>query len=264
MLSDKSTVCPFNLLDIAHQKRGAKAAIVNAGKRLPMLSIMDCVKEKLIIPVFIGDEKEIKKTAEELKFDISEYEIINEPVENNTAKIAAKLAGDGKVKIIVKGHIHTDILMKEVLLRKYNLIGKKRLSHISWIPFKSIKPMYRKLEQTMYETNQNHFGFDNMQITEQAQYTEYLNGGFYEWHTDNGINFMNGTSPVRKISMSLLLNHESEFDGGDLELCEEGKVAPLKQGHAIFFASFLNHRVKPVTRGTRKSLVMWFGGTPFK
>ena len=141
---------------------------------------------------------------------------------------------------------------------------EKRLSHISWIPFKSIKPMYRKLEQTMYETNQNHFGFDNMQITEQAQYTEYLNGGFYEWHTDNGINFMNGTSPVRKISMSLLLNHESEFDGGDLELCEEGKVAPLKQGHAIFFASFLNHRVKPVTRGTRKSLVMWFGGTPFK
>ena len=124
--------------------------------------------------------------------------------------------------------------------------------------------MYRKLEQAMYETNQNHFGFDNMQITEQAQYTEYLNGGFYEWHTDNGINFMNGTSPVRKISMSLLLNHESEFDGGDLELCEEGKVAPLKQGHAIFFASFLNHRVKPVTRGTRKSLVMWFGGTPFK
>ena len=130
MLSDKSTVCPINLLDIAHQKRGAKAAIVNAGKRLPMLSLMDTVKEKLIIPVLIGDEIEIKKNAEELKFDISDFEIINEPIENNTAKIAAKLAGDGQVKIIVKGHIHTDILMKEVLLRKYNLIGKKRLSHV--------------------------------------------------------------------------------------------------------------------------------------
>ena len=141
---------------------------------------------------------------------------------------------------------------------------EKRLSHISWIPFKSIRPMYRKLEQAMYETNQNHFGFDNMQITEQAQYTEYLNGGFYEWHTDNGINFINGTSPVRKISMSLLLNHESEFEGGELELCAEGNVAPLTQGHAIFFASFLNHRVKPVTKGVRKSLVVWFGGTPFK
>ncbi len=130
MLSDKSTVCPLNLLDIAHQKRGIKAAIVNAGKELPMLSVMDAVKEKLIVPVLIGDEGEIKKIAEELKFDISDYEIVDEPIENNTAKVAAKLAGDGDVKIIVKGHIHTDVLMKEVLLRKYNLIGKTRLSHI--------------------------------------------------------------------------------------------------------------------------------------
>ena len=130
MLSDKSTVCPLNLLDIAHQKRGIKAAIVNAGKELPMLSVMDAVKEKLIVPVLIGDEGEIKKIAEELKFDISDYKIVHEPIENNTAKVAAKLAGDGDVKIIVKGHIHTDVLMKEVLLRKYNLIGKTRLSHI--------------------------------------------------------------------------------------------------------------------------------------
>ena len=130
MLSDKSTVCPNNLLDIAHQKRGIKAAIVNAGKQLPMLSVMDAVKEKLIVPILIGDKEEIKKIAEELKFDISDYEIIHEPIENNTAKVAAKLAGDGDVKIIVKGHIHTDVLMKEVLLRKYNLIGKTRLSHI--------------------------------------------------------------------------------------------------------------------------------------
>ena len=130
MLSDKSTVCPLNLLDIAHQKRGIKAAIVNAGKELPLLSVMDAVKEKLIVPVLIGDEGEIKKIAEELKFDISDYEIVHEPIENNTAKVAAKLAGDGDVKIIVKGHIHTDVLMKEVLLRKYNLIGKTRLSHI--------------------------------------------------------------------------------------------------------------------------------------
>ena len=58
------------------------------------------------------------------------YEIINEPVENNTALIGAKLASEGKVKIIVKGHIHTDILMKAVLKRDLNLIGKKRLSHV--------------------------------------------------------------------------------------------------------------------------------------
>ena len=130
MLSDKNTVCPINLLDIARQNRGVKAAIVNAGKKLPMLSAMDAIEENLIIPVFIGNEEEINKCAEELQFDISEYEIINETDEHNTAKIAAKLAANHKVKIIVKGHIHTDVLMKEVLKREYNLLGKTRLSHI--------------------------------------------------------------------------------------------------------------------------------------
>ena len=130
MLSSKEIVCPNNLLNIAHNKKGVKVAIVNAGKPLPMISVQDAVNENLIEPIFIGDKKEILKCAEDLKWDISQYEIINEPVENNTAKIATKLAKEKKVKIIVKGHIHTDILMKEVLKREYNLLGKTRLSHI--------------------------------------------------------------------------------------------------------------------------------------
>ena len=130
MLSNKEIVCPNNLLDVAHKKKGVRAAIVNAGKPLPMLSVQDAVNENLIEPIFIGDEKDILKCAENLKWDISEYEIINEPVENNTAPIAAKLASEKKVRIIVKGHIHTDILMKEVLKREYDLLGKTRLSHI--------------------------------------------------------------------------------------------------------------------------------------
>ena len=130
MLSNQEIVCPNNLLDFAHKKKGVKVAIVNAGKPLPMLSAQDAVNEDLIEPIFIGDKKEILKCAEDLKWDISNYEIIDEPIENNTAKIAAKLASEDKVKIIVKGHIHTDILMKEVLKREYNLLGKTRLSHI--------------------------------------------------------------------------------------------------------------------------------------
>ena len=130
MLSNKEIVCPNNLLNQAHKKRGVKAGIVNAGKPLPMLSVQDAVEEDLIEPIFIGDEKEINKCAEDLKWDISKYEIINEPIENNTAQIAVKLASEKKIKIIVKGHIHTDILMKEVLKREYNLLGKTRLSHI--------------------------------------------------------------------------------------------------------------------------------------
>ena len=130
MLSNREIVCPNNLLDEAHKKKGVKVAVVNAGKPLPMLSVQDAVNENLIEPIFIGDKKEILKCAEDLKWDISQYEIIDEPVENNTAKIAAKLASEDKVKIIVKGHIHTDVLMKEVLKREYNLLGKTRLSHI--------------------------------------------------------------------------------------------------------------------------------------
>ncbi len=130
MLSNKEIVCPNNLLDEAHKKKGVKVAVVNAGKPLPMLSVQDAVNENLIEPIFIGDKKEILKCAEDLKWNISEYEIIDEPVENDTAKIAAKLASEDKVKIIVKGHIHTDVLMKEVLKREYNLLGKTRLSHI--------------------------------------------------------------------------------------------------------------------------------------
>ena len=130
MLSNKEIFCPNNLLDVAHKKKLVKAAIVNAGKPLPILSVQDAVNENLIEPIFIGDKKEILKCANEIKWDISKYEIINEPVENNTAAVAAKLASKNKIRIIVKGHIHTDVLMKEVLKREYNLLGKTRLSHI--------------------------------------------------------------------------------------------------------------------------------------
>ncbi len=140
---------------------------------------------------------------------------------------------------------------------------KTRTSHISWIPFSKTPEMYKDIEQIMKTTNGNHFGFDGMQITEMAQYTEYPEGGFYDWHVDNDVNCQH-EPPVRKISMTCLLSPESEFEGGDLELMAEGKIAKIKQGHAVFFASFIRHRVKPVTRGRRQSLVMWFGGTPFK
>ena len=138
-----------------------------------------------------------------------------------------------------------------------------RTSHISWIPFKKMPEMYKDIERTMLKTNNNHFGFEGMQITEMAQYTEYPEGGFYDWHVDNYDNCQH-EPPVRKISMSCLLSPENEFEGGDLELVKEGQAIKLKQGQAAFFASFIQHRVAPVTKGVRRSLVMWFGGPPFK
>jgi len=130
MLSSKKIVCPNNLIKVAKKTGTIDAAIVNAGEIFPMESVQMAVEHGLINPTFIGNEAEIKKYAEKLSWNISEYKIINEVNENNTAPIAAKLASENKVKIIVKGHIHTDILMKAVLKRDLNLIGKKRLSHV--------------------------------------------------------------------------------------------------------------------------------------
>ncbi len=130
MLSSKKIICPNNLINIAKKTGNINAAIVNAGEIFPMESVQKAVSHGLINPTFIGDESKIKKNAEKLDWDISKYKIINETDENNTAPIAAKLASENKIKIIVKGHIHTDVLMKAVLKRDLNLIGKKRLSHV--------------------------------------------------------------------------------------------------------------------------------------
>ena len=140
---------------------------------------------------------------------------------------------------------------------------KKRVTTISWIPFKEMDPMYNQVNQFIQQTNLNHFGFGDIRVTENAQFTEYPEGGFYDWHMDCDVN-MAHEPPVRKISMTVLLNDPLEFEGGDLELMSPGRFKKLKQGHAMIFASFLNHRVAPVTRGVRQSLVMWFGGTPFR
>ena len=140
---------------------------------------------------------------------------------------------------------------------------KKRVTTISWIPFDKLPQMYKAVDNQLSLVNLNHFGFENLRITEPAQFTEYPKGGFYDWHMDLDVN---GTHepPVRKISMTCLLSDPSTFTGGDLEFMEKNKMPSLKQGQAIFFASFIRHRVAPVTKGIRRSLVMWFGGTPFK
>ena len=146
---------------------------------------------------------------------------------------------------------------------------KYRKSIISWIPFAKAVPIYQVIRQWMEVTNNNYFGFDTVQLSEQGQYAEYHKGGFYNWHMDSNIE-MASMPTVRKISMTLLLNDSKEYEGGDLEifcgetLDSEKNKYKLKQGHAVFFASFLLHRVMPVIKGNRKSLVMWFGGSPLR
>ena len=150
-----------------------------------------------------------------------------------------------------------------------DLDERYRKSIISWIPFAKVVPLYQVIRQWMEITNNNYFGFDTVQLSEQAQYAEYYKDGFYNWHMDSDIE-MKLMPTVRKISMTLLLSDPKDYEGGDLEifngdtLDSEKNKFKLKQGYAVFFASFLLHRVMPVIKGNRKSLVMWFGGSPLR
>ena len=100
---------------------------------------------------------------------------------------------------------------------------------------------------------------------EACQVTRYTKDGFYSWHRDGLGSHNEEHSNTRKLSMSNVLN--SDFEGGDFEISTDGdgdKVPRLKEGSIIVFPSFLQHRVAPVTKGIRYSLVAWFLGPPFK
>ena len=144
---------------------------------------------------------------------------------------------------------------------KNKIDHKIRRNEISWIPFSKAKWMYSKIEHWMHTVNNKHMGFNQLQIGEYAQFTKYSKKEHYDWHADSSYEMSKGPA-VRKVSMILLLNDPKEFKGGALQIVDKKQLLVLKQGEAVFFASFIAHRVVPLTKGNRFSLTMWFGGPP--
>ena len=121
-----------------------------------------------------------------------------------------------------------------------------------------IQDLYFNLNWKVAEINANVYGFQ-LYTSEAFQFTKYEaeDEGFYDWHMDC---LNNNPKSERKLSFSLLLNDSSDFEGGDLKFQAEG-VDELKQaGDLLIFPSFEQHRVEPVTKGTRYSLVGWYRG----
>jgi PKHD-type hydroxylase len=146
-----------------------------------------------------------------------------------------------------------------------------RKSDICWIQDDDIKKKVTDLYSTANETAQWNF---DIWAVEDIQIARYRRGEFYSWHTDgNGLRSIpNSPGHVRKLSMSILLN--DDYTGGELEIKHgmmEAKIpnrnGPNKmegsKGTIIVFPSYFMHRVKPVKKGTRYSLVAWFGGPKF-
>jgi phosphate acetyltransferase len=106
------------------------AGIVCANHDSSIDSAKKAVELDLISPVFIGDKNAIKDKAEQFKWDISSYEIINSVDDKEAAIAGAELARDNKIRIMIKGNLHTDVLMRTYLKKEFGLIEGKRLSHI--------------------------------------------------------------------------------------------------------------------------------------
>ena len=143
-----------------------------------------------------------------------------------------------------------------------------RKSNIKWIPQnEDWFWLYEKLANMAVEANDKLWKFDLHQIPEMIQYTEYhAPAGHYDWHADIGP----GILSKRKVSITVQLSDPSEYEGGDLELFRGGSTdgpflqAERNAGCVFLFPSYVMHRVTPVTRGTRKSFVLWLGGGHYK
>ncbi|PPR44203.1 MAG: Phosphate acetyltransferase [Alphaproteobacteria bacterium MarineAlpha5_Bin6] len=121
---------PENLISIAKKKSKTSVAIVCAHEFSALQSAKEAYELDLINPIFIGNKNEIQKEAEKLNWNINNFDIVQEENEYESAIKAAKLAKDDFIKVIVKGNLHTDILMRAYLKKEFNLIQGKRLSHI--------------------------------------------------------------------------------------------------------------------------------------
>lgn len=138
------------------------------------------------------------------------------------------------------------------------------ISFISVTP--ETKEIWLKISETISEVNSRFFNFDLTGCYENAQLGCYSaeNKGHYNWHIDGSFSDRN---VPRKLSMVLSLSDPNEFEGGLLQIkhnSDEPTTLELKKGRAWFFPSYLLHRVTPVTKGIRKSLVIWVGGPAFR
>mgnify|MGYP001430803749 FL=1 len=121
---------PEDLKNKALETPNIPAAVVCPNQE----SILSAVKESfdlnLINPILIGNKKMINETASKINLDISEYNIVETENEEESASVACKMSNENKTKIIIKGNLHTDILMRCYLKKEFNLLDGKRLSHI--------------------------------------------------------------------------------------------------------------------------------------
>lgn len=162
-------------------------------------------------------------------------------------------------KIISIGNSHNQYQAKT----RKNEMNKVRKSEVTWLyPSDDLDWAYRRLTDIITNLNDRFFKFDLFGATEGFQFTKYTApGGKYGKHIDSSP----GTV-IRKLSFTLQLSEPNSYKGGDLclYLGDKAEVMSREQGYVALFPSYVLHEVRPVTQGTRYSLVSWITGKPFK
>jgi len=164
-------------------------------------------------------------------------------------------------KIIALG----ENLNLETALTGSNRIGNKEIrdSKTSWIfPQEDTEWIYYRLTQVVLQLNSEYFNFDLFGFIEGFQFTKYeAPSGHYDCHIDK----MFGKT-IRKLSIVLQLSDPDDYEGGDLEITfgKNPDVMEKAIGKVIVFPSYALHKVTPITKGIRYSLVAWVTGEPFK
>tara|TARA_Y100000296_G_scaffold68192_1_gene81256 strand:+ start:899 stop:1504 length:606 start_codon:yes stop_codon:yes gene_type:complete len=170
------------------------------------------------------------------------------------------------------------VICKELTLEPSTITGMDNMTeeeaaamrnnNVAWLPpTKRTDFIYKVFSKTISKVNSAHFRFDLSGMFEELQYSEYAVGEhFNAWHADNFDGGMPTYDLPRKFTLSMQMSRPEEYEGGDLQLRygQTPVTAERNHGHMVFFPSTTLHRVKPVTKGMRKSLVAWAGGPRFR
>jgi PKHD-type hydroxylase len=152
------------------------------------------------------------------------------------------------------------------ILQKAKVKGnntKIRNSEVSWLyPNEDTRWIFERIGSAIISLNNQFFKFELHGLAEGFQFTKYEGpSGHYGAHIDKTLNGL-----VRKLSITIQLSDSKDYTGGDLVLhiSADPETMIKDQGRLICFPSYVLHEVRPVTKGTRYSLVAWVTGTPFK
>jgi PKHD-type hydroxylase len=146
------------------------------------------------------------------------------------------------------------------------VLAQIRRTEVGWIDHTPESDwLFKALGRYAADLNAKFFGFDLFGFVDSLQYTVYHGSpekpGHYDWHMDMGLK----TDAPRKLTVVVPLSNPDEYEGGELEFNGiSTTTVPKTPGHVHAFPSWCLHRVTPVTKGIRRSLVGWIAGPQFR